>query len=100
MQTSAAQTRSCKRIKRCNFFQKVSPFVLLAPALVVACPFIFAGTEINTKDEIIKVIALPFIIANTVYADFALRKFFKTQKRALIWVIESIISGFIIYWIV
>ena len=76
--------------------RSLSPFLWFSIFLFF---FFIYKVTINTGTQT-QLILLPFLIANMAYADFALWNYFEGKKKATIWIVESLISAAIIYWVI
>jgi len=83
-----------------NILERLSPFLLLELFLIFLFPYMVITSRGSMEIPTVKIILLPFIIANMVCADFALWNFFEGKKKGFIWVIESAVSGLIVYWLI
>jgi|SRR6478735_12714834 len=82
-------------IKRQVPLRRLSPFLWFSILLF----FLFMyklTTDTGTQTQLI---ILPFLTANIAYADFALWNYFEGKKKAAIWIVESLISTGILYWV-
>ena len=82
-----------------SILKRLSPFLLLELFLILLFPYMVVTSKGSMEIPTVKIILLPFIIANMLCADFALWNYFEGKKKGFIWVIESAVSGLIVYWL-
>ncbi|HEX5153577.1 MAG TPA: hypothetical protein VFW07_19145 [Parafilimonas sp.] len=75
--------------------RRLSPFLLLSIFLT----FYFCYAILTQAATLIKIILLPFIVANSMYVDIALWSYFRGKKKGIIWIIEGLIAALIINWV-
>jgi len=77
--------------------KRITPFLLLSLFFAFWLVYaLIAGAEITIAT---KLIVYPFLFINLVFADFALWNYLEGRKLWLIWILESITTAIIIYWL-
>ena len=74
--------------------KRFSPFLWIGIFLF----FFIMYKAVTQTGTLIQFILCPFLIANMIYADFAILNYYRTKKKTVILIIESLISAAIIYW--
>lgn len=73
---------------------RLSPLLILIPILLVVFLVLIVADE---EREWLAILLYPVVVINVLFLDFMLWNYFEGKQKLLIWIIEFIASGVIIY---
>jgi len=87
-----------KKLNKKGRLKRLSPFLLLAFFLPLQFAYYFLTGKYNGENLWGQLFMLIFLEINILFIDFAIWNYNQYKKVAIIWLIESLISAAIIYF--